>query len=187
MGLFSKKRKATTNKGQYPGPQECLDNMKRDLRQLEKDIKRSLDYMSDFNQRPHSKSPRHHKHEKEYAIHNPDDDDLVDPITPINLSKSVDTSGSTDEKFLAVLELDEYSPSDVKVSVKKGMVSVSGEQEESYEDQNGKRQYTYKSFSNSFTLPEDVDEKSLHYSIKLGNTLVFEAPRQISDSKPRSR
>ena len=53
---------------------------------------------------------------------------------------------------------------DFKVDIEGGMLTVSAEKEKSTEDRDSKftrREYSYSSFSRSFTLPEDIDRNAI--------------------------
>ena len=62
-------------------------------------------------------------------------------------------------------------PDDVKIEVEDGMLTISGEREESDEEEDGKylrRERRYGSFSRSMTLPAGVDPSKIEAKVKHG-------------------
>ena len=62
-------------------------------------------------------------------------------------------------------------PDDVKIEVEDGMLTISGEREESDEEEDGKylrRERRYGSFSRSMTLPAGVDSSKIEARVKHG-------------------
>ena len=62
-------------------------------------------------------------------------------------------------------------PDDVKIKVDDGMLTISGEREESDEEEDGKylrRERRYGSFSRSMTLPAGVDPSKIEAKVKHG-------------------
>jgi len=77
----------------------------------------------------------------------------------------------TDEAFSIEAELPGMSKEDVKVTVQDGVLSIQGERRQ--EEETGDRKHhrierVYGSFIRRFTLPENVDENSIHASFKDG-------------------
>ena len=62
-------------------------------------------------------------------------------------------------------------PDDVKIEVEDGLLTISGEREESDEEEDGKylrRERRYGSFSRSMTLPAGVDPSKIEAKVKHG-------------------
>lgn len=93
----------------------------------------------------------------------------------------------TPEEFIIKAELPEMSKEEVKVFVKDGLLTISGERKLEKEEK-GKKfhriERSYGSFMRSFTLPEDVDEKKLVASYKDG-VLDVHLPKSPME-KPRA-
>lgn len=83
---------------------------------------------------------------------------------------SVDVS-ETAENYLIQAELPQVKKEDIKVSVDKGVLRISGERKQEKEEKD-KRYHrierSYGSFMRSFSLPEDVDADHIHADIKDG-------------------
>jgi HSP20 family protein len=89
-------------------------------------------------------------------------------------------------EFRLKVELPEVKKEDVKVSVDKGVLTVSGERKletEEGEVQHRRSERSYGTFSRSFTLPEDADEAGINAAYKDG-VLVLTIPRA---AKPEPR
>ena len=85
-------------------------------------------------------------------------------------SPRVDIS-ETDKEFLIKAEIPEVDKKDVKVTVDKGVLSIQGERKEEKKEKNKKIHRVerfFGSFSRSFTLPENVDDKNIKASFKDG-------------------
>lgn len=90
-------------------------------------------------------------------------------------------------EFRLKVELPEVRKEDVKVSIDKGVLTVSGERKleaEEGEVQHRRSERSYGSFSRSFTLPEDADENGINASYKDG-ILLLTIPR-AAKPEPRS-
>lgn len=77
---------------------------------------------------------------------------------------AVDIS-ETDEEYLIKFELPEVKKDDIKVSIEDGILTVTGERKVEKEDKKKKFHRVerfYGTFSRSFNLPEDVDDKDIH-------------------------
>ncbi|NXG45696.1 ODFP1 protein, partial [Psilopogon haemacephalus] len=67
-----------------------------------------------------------------------------------------------DHKLLALVDLKDFDPKQVTVSVKGGMVKVSAEQEEEHSSSRGK-EYSYKHFTKEISLPQGICEDQVTY------------------------
>jgi len=73
------------------------------------------------------------------------------------------------EKFLIKAELPEVNKEDIKVSVDKNILTISGERQAEVRDEKEHRiERSYGSFSRSFSLPENIDATSIHAENKSG-------------------
>lgn len=93
----------------------------------------------------------------------------------------------TPEEYVIKAELPELNKEEVKVHVKDGLLTISGERKLEKEEK-GKKfhriERSYGSFLRSFTLPEDVDEKKLVANYKDG-VLDVHLPKSPVE-KPRA-
>lgn len=91
-------------------------------------------------------------------------------LTIPDWNPTVDVS-ETAENYLIQAELPQVKKEDIKVTVDKGVLRLSGERKQERED-NNKRYHrverSYGSFMRSFTLPEDVDPEHIQADIKDG-------------------
>ena len=69
----------------------------------------------------------------------------------------------TPKEFLLELAAPGLERKDFNIEVKNGMLCISSEKEEEKKEENGyyRREYSYNSFSRSFTLPENVKEEKI--------------------------
>ena len=84
-----------------------------------------------------------------------------------------------------------YKKEDIKINIENDIIKISAESESKIENENEKctkREYSYKSFSRSFTIPESadiekIDAKSLDgilkVIIKKKDEEIVKAPREI--------
>ena len=85
-------------------------------------------------------------------------------------SPRVDIS-ETDKEFVIKAEIPEVDKKDVKITVDKGVLCIQGERKEEKKEKNKKIhriERFFGSFSRSFTLPDNVDEKKIKASFKDG-------------------
>lgn len=92
----------------------------------------------------------------------------------------------TDKEFSIKAEIPDVNKEDVKVSVDDGVLTITGEKKQEKEEK-GKKFHRveryYGSFSRSFTLPENIDEKKIAASFKDG-MLNLSIPK-TQKSKPK--
>jgi len=92
----------------------------------------------------------------------------------------------TDKEYLIKAELPEVKKEDIKVSAENGVITISGErkQEKEAKTENEIRvESFYGTFSRSFALPENVDEKLISAEAKDG-VLRISIPK-TAPSKPK--
>lgn len=77
----------------------------------------------------------------------------------------------TENSFVIKAEIPEVNKEDVKVTVDNGVLTIMGERKQEKEE-DGKKfhrvERSYGSFTRSFTLPDNVDEKNVKASFKEG-------------------
>ncbi|XP_053323604.1 outer dense fiber protein 1 [Spea bombifrons] len=144
-------------------PHHLMEDIKRDLRHVHRDMIKSLERMEDF-------------HCGFGFVCQLDGEDSDDTMISPKPSKAMDFSQSTDKMFIATIKLDGFSPREISIKVKKGMVVVSGKHEDRYDDNHGKEGYRSKSFCNHFNLPPNVKEKNVRHYFENRRTLRIEAP-----------
>ncbi len=84
-----------------------------------------------------------------------------------------------DDAFLIKAELPEVNKDDVKVSIDKNILTISGERVEEIKDEKQHRiERTYGRFSRSFSLPENVDGDNIRAESKNG-MLYLTIPKAI--------
>lgn len=89
-------------------------------------------------------------------------------MTTADWVPSVDIS-ETDGEFLIKMEVPEVKKEDIKIQVNNGMLSITGERQEEKKDEKQHRmERFYGSFSRSFSLPENVDNKDIDAEQKNG-------------------
>ncbi|MEQ1438557.1 Hsp20/alpha crystallin family protein [Fontimonas sp. SYSU GA230001] len=91
-----------------------------------------------------------------------------------NWSPAVDIS-ETDKEYLVKGELPGVKKEDVSIEVHNGVLTLSGERKYEKEDKGEKYhrvERAYGSFSRSFTLPDNVDEKAIEAEFKDGVVTV---------------
>jgi HSP20 family protein len=95
----------------------------------------------------------------------------------------------TDKEYLIKAELPEVKKEDVKVTFVDGMITISGERRHEKE-QKGENEIRvesfYGTFSRSFALPENIDEKGIRAESKDGVLRVRIPKTQTSATKPVS-
>jgi HSP20 family protein len=93
----------------------------------------------------------------------------------------------TDNEFIIKAEVPEIKKEDVKVTVDNGVLNIRGERKQEKEEKNKKfhriERY-YGSFSRTFTLPDNVDEKNIEASFKDG-MLNLQIPK-VEKAKPKA-
>ncbi len=93
----------------------------------------------------------------------------------------------TEKEYVIKAELPEVNKEDVKVTLDNGVITISGERRQSKEqtDENEIRvESFYGTFSRSFSLPENVDVKSVRAESKDGVLRIRIPKTQTTTSKP---
>ena len=94
-------------------------------------------------------------------------------LPPVDISE-------TEVEYKINLEIPAVSAGDVKVTVKEGVLTISGER--SYEKEDSQKDHRverlYGSFTRTFRLPENADEESISASSKDGVLYVIVAKRE---------
>lgn len=92
----------------------------------------------------------------------------------------------TDNEYKIMLDIPGVEKNDIKVSVKNGMLCVSGERKNEKEYKNSnyyKIEKAYGKYYRSFSLPENIDEKKIEAEFKNG-TLTLHLPK-TEEAKPK--
>lgn len=95
----------------------------------------------------------------------------------------------TDKEYVIKAELPEVKKEDVKVTLDNDVITISGErrQEKEHKDENEIRvESLYGTFSRSFSLPENVDPKSVRAESKDGVLRIRIPKTQAAATKPVS-
>jgi HSP20 family protein len=93
-------------------------------------------------------------------------------VPAMNISES-------DEEYQVSLAVPGMKKDDFKISREGNVITVLSEKEDSSEENKkrySRREYSYSSFSRSFTLPEDVDQEKIDASYENG-LLTLKLPR----------
>lgn len=101
-------------------------------------------------------------------------------------SPSADIS-ETDKEYLIRAELPAVRKEDVKVTVDGGMITIEGERKqrkEEKEERYHRVESFYGSFSRSFSLPDDIDDKSIKCDSGDGVLTVHIPKMKVTPSKP---
>jgi HSP20 family protein len=91
-------------------------------------------------------------------------------LAPAEWAPAVDIQ-ETDKEYLIKAELPEIKKEDVKVSIRDGVLTIEGERRQEKEEKHKRFhrvERSYGRFLRSFTLPADVDEKSVRADFKDG-------------------
>lgn len=100
---------------------------------------------------------------------------------PANISE-------TDKEFKLDLSVPGMKRDDFKVDVEDGVLTISSEKEEKKtENENNfrRREFSYSSFSRSFTLPENVDENNINAKYDNGMLQVTIPKKEVTVSKQK--
>lgn len=95
---------------------------------------------------------------------------LMQPLRKGNVVPAVNVS-ETEEAYQLELAAPGKVKEDFKVEVENGTISISSEEEVSNESENKnytRKEYSYNSFSRSFTLPENVSEEEIEAKYQNG-------------------
>ena len=112
------------------------------------------------------------------------DSDVFGPITApaVNVKE-------TDQEFVIELAAPGLSKEDFNIDVKNGVLSISSENEtssEQKEENYTRKEFSYSSFSRSFSLPENINMEDINALYKegvLSVTLAKKEPREESPSR----
>ena len=93
----------------------------------------------------------------------------------------------TDKEFIIKAEMPGFNENNVKITVDKHVLHITGEVDESEKDKDGKRylikERRHSSFERSFSLPEGLDESAISASFENG-ILTVTLPK-LPEEKPR--
>ncbi len=113
-----------------------------------------------------------------------------------NLSRNEDVEWTptaniteTDKEYLIKAELPEVKKEDVKIALENGVITISGErkQEKKESSENEIRiESFYGTFSRSFALPDNIDQKTVRAESKDGVLCVHLPKTETTLSKPIS-
>jgi HSP20 family protein len=96
----------------------------------------------------------------------------------------------TDKDFKLDLSVPGMKRDDFRIDVENGILTISSEKEEKMKDE-GKnykhREFSYSSFSRSFTLPDNVDENKIHAKYDNGMLMLNIPKKEVSVSKPKKQ
>jgi HSP20 family protein len=94
----------------------------------------------------------------------------------------------TNTEFLVELCVPGLKRDDIKIDLEEGVMTIKSEkEEEKKENQNHmkRREFSYSSFSRSFSLPENVDEDKINAKYEDGILKVSIPKKEISTRKPK--
>jgi len=92
----------------------------------------------------------------------------------------------TDQEYLIKAELPEVKKEDVQITLSDGVITISGERKKEKEEKNANEirvESFYGTFSRSFSLPDNVDEKAIRAESKDGVLKVHVPKTQVSEPK----
>jgi HSP20 family protein len=102
---------------------------------------------------------------------------------PVNITE-------TNKDFRLDLSVPGMKRNDFKVDVDNGVLTISSEKEEERnEDERNyrRREFSYSSFSRSFTLPDNVDENSINARYDNGMLLVTIPKKEMTTARPKKQ
>ena len=111
--------------------------------------------------------------------------DEIPSMAVADWSPEVDIS-EDDQGYLLKADLPEMKKDDVRVTVEKGILSVSGERKNEKEDQKKKFhriELSFGTFRRSFTLPEDADSTKVTADLRDGVLRVHLPTARVAKSK----
>ena len=94
----------------------------------------------------------------------------------------------TNKEFKLDLSVPGMKRDDFKVDVEDGVLTISSEKEEEKTDNDRnfrRREFSYNSFSRTFTLPENIDESNINAKYDNGMLQVTIPKSEITVSKPK--
>jgi HSP20 family protein len=103
-------------------------------------------------------------------------------VPPVNITENKD-------EYLVSLAVPGMKKDDFKIDVNGNMLTISSEKEESKEEKDKKftrKEYSYSSFSRSFTLPEEVNKEKIEAKYEDG-VLKLMLPRKEEAKKPSAK
>ena len=103
-------------------------------------------------------------------------------VPAVNISEQKDN-------YLVSLAVPGVKKEDLKIDVDGNMLTISSEREESNEEKDKKftrREYSYYSFSRSFTLPEEINKEKIDARSEDG-VLKISLPRKEEAKKPAAK
>ena len=92
----------------------------------------------------------------------------------------------TDKEYLIKAELPEVKKEDVKITLENGVITISGERKREKEEKDANEirvESFYGTFSRSFSLPDNVDEKGIRAESKDGVLKVHIPKTEMSKPK----
>ena len=92
----------------------------------------------------------------------------------------------TEKEYLIKAELPEVKKEDVKITLTDGVITISGERKKEMEEKDANEirvESFYGSFSRSFSLPENVEEKAIRAEVKDGMLRVHVPKTVIATPK----
>ena len=129
-------------------------------------------------------------------------DDLFERLGPATLARwprlfesgaqvewapAADISES-DKEYLVKAELPGVKRDDVKLTIEDGVITISGERKQEKEEKDEKHHRVERfhgTFTRSFTLPDNVEEKSIRAESKDG-ILCVHLPKKVKAEKPKA-
>ncbi|XP_067825305.1 heat shock protein beta-11-like [Heptranchias perlo] len=87
------------------------------------------------------------------------------------------SEGQVGDGFFLSLDVQRFSPEELKVKVLGRKVLVTGKHEKKNDDGSGCYSYKYEEFRREFQLPEDVDAQALNCCLSQDGRLKVQAPR----------
>lgn len=90
-----------------------------------------------------------------------------------------------DAEFLITMAVPGVKKEDINVEIHDNVITISSEQEESSEDSDknfSRKEYSYKSFSRTFKLPQNVQEDNIVANYENGE-LILQLPKAESEAK----
>lgn len=114
------------------------------------------------------------------------DEDLFDGgigTPPVNICE-------TNKEFQLDLSVPGMKRDDFNVEVENGVLTISSEKEEEKKDEDKnyrRREFSYSSFSRSFTLPDNVDENNINAKYDNGMLKIAIPKKEVTVSKPKKQ
>lgn len=94
----------------------------------------------------------------------------------------------TDKGFDIDMAVPGFTKKDFVISVDKGVLTISSEKEEENEEKEKnytRKEFSYTSFSRSFTLPENVNEEDVEATYEEGILKLHVAKKAVVTAKPK--